>query len=116
MSVLGENIKKYRLQKGLTQEQLASKLGKTKNVIYNWESGLNKPDANMLEYLCGILEVDANTILGWNDTRQMKLDADALADEILSNPKTKDLLNKIKELPEGDLDMIINFIKRIEGK
>jgi len=35
MSILGNNIKKYRELKGLTQKQLADAIGKSKNVISN---------------------------------------------------------------------------------
>lgn len=63
MSVIGSNIKKYRELKGLTQKQLADAVGKTKNVISNWENGLNRPDADTIEYLLYALDVDAKQII-----------------------------------------------------
>ena len=79
----------------------------------NWETGTNKPDADTLELLCGIFEIDANTLLGWENTEQMKRDAEDLADIIMRNPETKELLRTIKDMPEGDVNLIINFVKRI---
>ncbi len=36
---LGNNVKKYRLQRGLTQEAFAEKIGKTANYISQLENG-----------------------------------------------------------------------------
>lgn len=115
MSTLGSNIKKYRELKNITQKQLAESIGKTKNVISNWETGLNKPDADTLEVLLYMLDVDANTLLGWDNPEQLKTDAEVLATEILSNPKIKKILPMIKDLSEKDLDFAVDFLKRLSS-
>ena len=61
--MIGRNIKKYRLIKGLTQQQVANVVGKTKNVVSNWESGRNKPDVDTIMLLLELFDVDANTLL-----------------------------------------------------
>lgn len=65
MTQLGENIKKFRISSNLKQEELAQKLGKSKNVISNWERGDNKPDADMIEKMCKIFQIEPNQIYGW---------------------------------------------------
>ena len=65
MTKLGDNIRKLRIENKLTQEQLAKKIGKTKNVISNWERGDNRPDADTIELICGILGVSPNELLSW---------------------------------------------------
>lgn len=62
-----ENLKKFRIKAGLTQEELAKQLGKTKNVISNWERGENRPDAETIAKICAILNVTPNEILGWDE-------------------------------------------------
>jgi transcriptional regulator with XRE-family HTH domain len=116
MSVLGNNIKKYRELKGYTQKQLAEIVGKSKNVISNWENGLNKPDPATIEILLGALDVDANTLLGWDKPEQITIDAQGLADKILLDPKTKSILPIIVNLQEKDKQLVIDFIKRLAGK
>ena len=37
--VIGENIKRYRLQNGWTQQELGAKIGISKNAIGNYEKG-----------------------------------------------------------------------------
>lgn len=66
-SKLPENLRKYRIQAGLKQEDLAQRLGKSKSVISNWERGENRPDAETIAKICAILNVTPNEILGWDE-------------------------------------------------
>ena len=50
-------IRDARLKKGISQKELANLIGKSKNVISNWENGRNKPDADQIEMLCSILNI-----------------------------------------------------------
>jgi transcriptional regulator with XRE-family HTH domain len=61
-------IKSYRSKKGLTQGELAQMLGKSKNVISNWENGVNQPDIDMVENLCAILDIPVSDIFGEHKT------------------------------------------------
>lgn len=70
---LAKNLKEARMVKNLTQDELAKLVGKTKNVISNWERGDNKPDADTIFELCDILDVDANYLLGWEDNQNISL-------------------------------------------
>lgn len=70
---LAKNLKLARIKKGYKQEELAKLVGKSKNVISNWERGDNKPDADTLFDLCDILGVDANYLLGWENNQNLSL-------------------------------------------
>lgn len=62
LQVIGKNIKRIRLLRGLSQETLASDLQKSINfvsLIERGESGLSIPT---LIDICKVLEVDANSI------------------------------------------------------
>jgi transcriptional regulator with XRE-family HTH domain len=61
---IGKNIKKYREIQGLTQKQLADKLGTKNSRISNWEQGANNPPADIIGELCTILNVSASELLG----------------------------------------------------
>src|SRR5690554_3449747 len=98
MSTIGDNIKKYRIAKGFTQKEVAKMVGKSKNVVSNWEAGLNKPDADTIEMLLDIFGVDANTLLGWDDPQQMKDDVADDVDKLLNDPVIKDLVLSVQKL------------------
>lgn len=54
---MGKIIKEARLKKNLTQSELGKMLGKSDNVITNWEKGTNSPDVDNIERLCAILDI-----------------------------------------------------------
>jgi transcriptional regulator with XRE-family HTH domain len=116
METLGSRIKHWRIQKGLSQRQLADLINAKHNSVSDWENDKNKPYADTLELLLGVFGIDANTLLGWDNPEQLRTDAEALAAEILSNPKIKKILPVIKNLSEEDLNFAIDFLKRLSSK
>ena len=60
---IGKFIAKQRKLKELTQEELAEKLGITKNAVSKWERGLCLMDMSLLKPLSEILGVSINEIL-----------------------------------------------------
>lgn len=60
---IGNRIRKYRKECGLTQEQLADKINATKNRVSNWEQGINRPDADIIADLCRALNVSPSDLL-----------------------------------------------------
>ena len=65
MSFIGEQIKKYRNIKGMTQQDIADALGESSGrVIYNWEKGIGRPDCDKLARLCDLLCVSADELIG----------------------------------------------------
>ena len=59
---IGKFISESRKSKEITQEQLAEKLGVSKNAVSKWERGLNLPDASIMQELCNILEISLNEL------------------------------------------------------
>lgn len=59
-------IKILRKRKGLTQHQLADKLGVTDKAVSKWERGLGTPDISMLNKLALILDIDTDNLLEGN--------------------------------------------------
>ncbi len=60
---IGKFISKQRKLKELTQEELAEKLGITKNAVSKWERGVCLMDMSLLKPFSEILDVNVNEIL-----------------------------------------------------
>lgn len=60
----GSRIKALRLQKKMTQAELANKLGVTKSVISAYETGLRMPSYDILIQMARIFKVSTDYLLG----------------------------------------------------
>lgn len=57
------NIKKNRIAQGLSQTQLADKVGVTRQTISSWENGASFPDVKMLEKIASVLNTGIDELL-----------------------------------------------------
>ena len=60
---IGNRIQKFRKEKGMTQEELAAKLGLSSQAVSKWENDASCPDISLLPKLCELLGVTADELL-----------------------------------------------------
>ena len=60
---LGENIYNLRKQKKMSQENLAEKIGVTRQTISNWELGESTPNPKQLQLLSKFLDISVDALL-----------------------------------------------------
>lgn len=77
---LGDNIRRLRRARDLTQEQLADRLGVTYQSVSRWEVGSAYPDIELLPAIGDIFSVSVDELLGVPETEKEK-QADALCEE-----------------------------------
>ena len=68
---VGKQIRKFRQDLNLSQEELASKIFVTRQTISNWENGKNYPDVNSLVMLSQLFNTSLD-ILVKGDVIEMK--------------------------------------------
>ena len=61
---LGENIKKLRRERQLTQEQLAEALEVSFQAVSKWENKVTYPDIEVLPVIAGYFDVTVDELLG----------------------------------------------------
>ena len=64
---INEIIRQRRIERNLTQEQVANYLGVTAPAVNKWEKGASYPDITILPALARILETDLNTLLSFKE-------------------------------------------------
>lgn len=62
--MLQENLKILRIQKGMSQEELAERLSVVRQTVSKWEKGLSVPDSEMLIKIADVFEVSVGELLG----------------------------------------------------
>lgn len=66
MKKYSNRVKELRLAKSLSQEQLAEKIGLTKQAISQYERGERNPSMDVLEALCDFFNVSSDYLLGFD--------------------------------------------------
>lgn len=61
--MIGKNIKQFRNEKNMTQDQLAEKLSVTRQAVSNWENGKTQPDVETLGNIAQVLEVTLEDLI-----------------------------------------------------
>ena len=65
---INETIRSRRHALGMTQEQLADRLGVSAPAVSKWEQGASYPDVTLLPALARTLGIDMNTLMGFART------------------------------------------------
>lgn len=69
---IGKNLKKIRIEKGLSQEQLAKKINYTRQNISKWENGISFPaDDIIINKLSTILEISKEELLNFQKEKDI---------------------------------------------
>lgn len=65
----GEKLKKLRIEKGLTQEQLAEKIYVTRTAVSKWETDRGYPSVDSLKLLSDIFGVSVDSLISRDDIK-----------------------------------------------
>lgn len=88
MEKFGERIRELRKERGITSNEMATRLGISRNTLTNWERGEKEPHAvEILEEMARIFEVPLKYLL-----------LEEERSDIAKNPVIRDLLNRVSRL------------------
>jgi len=93
---LSQNIKKLRLEKGLTQEQLALKLGVSAQAVSKWENSETYPDGALLTPLAQALGASLDTLFD-NNTVTMA-DVSSRIMKLIDNTDREDRIHLARDI------------------
>ena len=74
----GTLIREYRINAGMSQEELGFMIGVGKNAVGAWESGRSRPDLNSISDLCHILNIPLAVFFGRTESELKGLNRDFL--------------------------------------
>ena len=64
---IGKTIRKYRKEKGMTQEEMANRLGVTTPAVNKWENENSYPDITLLAPIARLLGISLDTLLSFQE-------------------------------------------------
>ncbi len=62
---LADNIRRFRKERLLTQDQLAEVLGVTAGAVYKWEAGLSVPELDLIVEMADFFDTSVDVLLGY---------------------------------------------------
>lgn len=74
MPTFGENLVAIRKQKGITQKDLAEKIGITATRLNYWEKDKRKPGLDWVKILAEALDVPSSALINWQQYENSLLD------------------------------------------
>ena len=119
---IGERIKKLRLKNNFTLDEIAEKLGTSRQTIFKYENNIvtNIP-SDKIEKLAFIFDVSPAYIMGWEneslgnhfeniDYLKDKPELLELYKEIVANDQLVLLFDKARKLSPQDLEQVLKII------
>ena len=106
---VGDLIKKVRLEKGMTQEELAEKVGVKKSAVAKWENGrVSEIKRSNLHRLSEALNLNPNQLLGDIEHDPIAA-ANELADIYLDS-ELRDMINVYKKLSSSKQAQVREYV------
>ena len=101
------NIKEFREELGLTQKELAEKIGNVQRNISNWENGTSEPDCETILRLSEVFDVSIDELFG---KETVNINRQPLAGIEYS------LLKSVSQLTEAQKYALLQFLKEMNDK
>lgn len=67
MESFNEKLKQLRIERALSQNTVAEKLGLTRAAYANYEQGIREPSYEILKKICQFYEVTSDYLIGLSD-------------------------------------------------
>ncbi|MFA5585253.1 MAG: helix-turn-helix transcriptional regulator [Saccharofermentanales bacterium] len=111
--IIGNNIAKWRKEKGMTQDQLAEQLSVSAQAVSKWENGVSMPDIALLPRLASLFNVTLDQLFS----------REALPETLYIEPENrkdpnKMLLKIVVDSKDGDkvrVNLPLALLKIMEG-
>ncbi len=114
----GENLKKLRKSKDLTQEAFADFLGMSFQAISKWERGESYPDITMLPTIASFFGVTVDSLLGTNEIENEKKRSEYIEEYLClcNEGKFDDAVKLIKKAAQefpGNYDILSKYLSAL---
>ena len=103
---LGENIKKYRQQKDMTQTQLASVFNVSEQAVSRWENGNTYPDISLLPAIADYFGISIDELMGMENYKDERE-----TDKLIALVKDNERKGLIRENVRLLLDASVRYPK-----
>lgn len=108
--MFSERLKRLRMEKGITQKELADRLHISRSTIAGYESLGKEPDGEKLCALADFFGVSVDYLLGVTDSRELTSPTPAAA----QRPVEAAIAGELSSLSDRQLDRLLGYIQALK--
>lgn len=108
--MFSERLKRLRMEKGITQKELADRLHISRSTIAGYESLGKEPDGEKLCALADFFGVSVDYLLGGTDSRELTSPTPAAA----QRPAEAAIAGELSSLSDRQLDRLLGYIQALK--
>ncbi len=108
--MFSERLRRLRMEKGITQKELADRLHISRSTIAGYESLGKEPDGEKLCALADFFGVSVDYLLGVTDSRELTSPAPAAA----QRPVEAAIAGELGSLSDRQLDRLFGYIQALK--
>ena len=117
MSAFSDTLARLRRERGLTQAELAARLGISKSAVSMYERGNREPELDLLEKMADVFGVSVNALLGRAEDELVNADP-ALTEyleQLRDRPELRMLFSLTKNATKEDVEAAVKIIEALRG-
>lgn len=107
---IGENIRKYRKEKGLTQKELAERLGVSQAMITQYENGKRIPKIDTINNIAGALEMGIRRL--YPDFSREEWETSDTFKRVQAQRKTDEIILNLLSSLYGNIEKVKDHLEK----
>lgn len=119
--MIGDNIKRMRQQKNMTQGELAEAIHVKRQTVSSWEVNRTEPNIGIVELIASALGCQKSDIIGRDIDPQQETpvyylnpETARIAQEVFDSPETRILFDAARDARPQDILLAAEMLKRMK--
>ena len=109
----GERMRHFRKERGWTLDDLAARIGSSKQVLSRYESGKRNPKISAAKKISDALGVELDDMVDWSFLYEEPEEIKTPVIEAAVPPETQALIDFVKTIPPEKADHMLKVMKAI---
>lgn len=120
-AIFSKRLRYYLNQYGMTQVELAKKLGVGTTSVYNWCNGIKTPRMDKVDAMCDLFNCKRSDLMedkteDNKDHYYLNEETREIAQEVFENPELRSLFKVARDIEPDELRAYVDFMKKLKQK